>query len=145
MGMRPGELNPLWPYSVWLWLDSTTSSNDAVPAAAVLGTSLDVAKRDAECIDLHFRTCGGQITKPDLLIVGLGYLAPTALRKIVRAIGDQGGVGERLISHAQKQCVSLPIDLVPILQQQCALDRIASEPEMVVAHRALRKQRLPGC
>ena len=74
---------------MWLWLDSTTSSIDAVPAAAVLATSLDIAKRDAECIDLHFRTSCGQITKPDLLIVGLGYLAPTALRKIVRAISDR--------------------------------------------------------
>ena len=106
---------------------------------------LDIPKRDAKCIDLHFRSGVGHITKPDVLIVGFGYLAPTALRKIARAIGDQGGVGEWLISHAPKQCVSLPINLVPILQQQCALDRIASEPEMVVADGALLKQRLSGC
>jgi hypothetical protein len=87
----------------------------------VLGTSLDITKRDAERIELHFLTGGGHITKPDLLIAGFDHLAPTALRKIVRAISDQGGVGEWLISHAQKQCVSLPINLVPILQQQRAL------------------------
>lgn len=111
----------------------------------VPGTSLDITKRDAERIELHFRASGGHITKPDLRVVGLGTLAPTLLRKIVRAIGDQGGVGEWLISHAEKQCVSLPVNLVPILQLQCALDRIASEPEMVVAHRALLEQRLSGC
>src|SRR5580692_11671543 len=30
------------PYIVWLWLDNTTSRIDAVPAAVVLGTSLDI-------------------------------------------------------------------------------------------------------
>jgi hypothetical protein len=50
--------------------------------------SLDIPKRDAECIDLHFRTGGDHFAKPDVLIVGFGCLAPTALRKIVRAIGD---------------------------------------------------------
>ena len=65
-------------------------------------------------------------------------------RQMMPARGHVGRVGERLVGHAKKQRVGLPVDLVPVLEQQRSLYRVAPKPEVVVAHASLFQQRFSG-
>src|ERR1700732_1472193 len=60
------------------------------------------------------------------------------------ARGHVGRVGERLVGHAKKQRVGLPVDLAPVLEQQRSLYRVAPKPEVVVAHASLIQQSFSG-
>ncbi len=81
---------------------------------------------------------------PAPFLVRLGRVAAPAPRQNARSRRRAGGASQRFVRCAKKQRVGLPLGLVPILVEQRPLDRVAPEPEMVVADGAFLEQRLSG-
>src|SRR5437879_3832194 len=99
------------------------------------GVILDPAQRFTERTDPHVGFGSGRQNQLKFVFIGLGSIAPAAVCKYFAAPAYPGGKGERFLRHAMKQQIGLPVDFVPVVQQQGSLYSETAEPEVIVADR----------